>query len=687
MNFEHTLLSVEKHQFLFLAARFLLAAILAGSQIFGGYAPFALGFVAAAGSGMEGLCALLGLLSGALLFMPFTVAMKYIAAAILIFSVSVAFFDTKLYQKNAFLPTATAACTAAVGFVYLSRPGLFSLDGAYYLLEILLAAGCAYAYRTALQTRELPLNRAQTFSLFTLFITLLIAVASIPLVGSLSLGRIFAVMLVLIAGRLGGMGMGCTAGLCAGLAMDAITGSLYFSVAYSISAVIAGIRPHGRAVYTLLYMMGTLLSLFWASSDAAVYAVMESAIAGIVFLLIPENFFRKARSKKNQQQNPPSAKHALESQLRSTASVFRALYDSLTRSGPIVNDENIATVFDRAADQICRACPLCGTCWDKDYVTTYNALNDVTQFLTERGRLLPSDFPSHFTDRCIRLADFIAAVNAEFTALLMRRQYTRQLDSTRQSAKEQYARLSELLNESADRLHREEAAAAFAVQNVPVDCDICTAMRPKAGQSISGDTLSTFRRENGSVFLLLSDGMGCGEEARRESAMTVRLLEQFLKAGIEPATALKTLNTALTLHTDESGSFTTIDLMMFDPLSTSASFFKYGAAPSYIKHGGSIRRITGSVLPAGLSSGERIPDTTTVCLMPGDFVLLVSDGFVDSADDAWLQAMLAQWDGTSVQSLTSALMDAGTRRSGRSDDASLIVLHLPPLPETAPQNV
>ena len=219
-------------------------------------------------------------------------------------------------------------------------------------------------------------------------------------------------------------------------------------------------------------------------------------------------------------------------------------------------------------------------------MTTYNALNDVTGFLTERGRILPSDFPSHFSSRCVRLPDFIAAVNAEFTALLMRRQYTRQLDNTRQSAKEQYARLSELLSESADQIGRssEEAAVPVSGTGEPA-CEICTAVRPKAGESVSGDTVSTFRTDDGKVFLLLSDGMGCGEDARRESAMTVRLLEQFLKAGIEPPTALKTLNTALALHSDESGSFTTIDLMALTLRSGSASFYKYGAAPSYIKHG------------------------------------------------------------------------------------------------------
>ena len=112
MNFVQTLTAVEKSRALSCAIRFLLAAILSGSQIFGAYAPFGLGFVAAAGAGMEGLSALLGLLVGALLMMPFTAAIKYIAAAILIFSVSVAFFDTKLYRKHAFLPLITAACAS-----------------------------------------------------------------------------------------------------------------------------------------------------------------------------------------------------------------------------------------------------------------------------------------------------------------------------------------------------------------------------------------------------------------------------------------------------------------------------------------------------------------------------------------------------------------------------------------------
>lgn len=77
---------------------------------------------------------------------------------------------------------------------------------------------------------------------------------------------------------------------------------------------------------------------------------------------------------------------------------------------------------------------------------------------------------------------------------------------------------------------------------------------------ICGDTVEAFRTEGGTWCLLLADGMGSGEEARRESAMTCRLLRQFLEADISPEAALTTLNSAMALRGAETGSFTTVDL-------------------------------------------------------------------------------------------------------------------------------
>ena len=53
--------------------RFFLTAALTASQTAGGYAPFALGCIAAAGPGADGAAALLGGVTGALLFLDFAV--------------------------------------------------------------------------------------------------------------------------------------------------------------------------------------------------------------------------------------------------------------------------------------------------------------------------------------------------------------------------------------------------------------------------------------------------------------------------------------------------------------------------------------------------------------------------------------------------------------------------------------
>ena len=71
----------------------------------------------------------------------------------------------------------------------------------------------------------------------------------------------------------------------------------------------------------------------------------------------------------------------------------------------------------------------------REYTGTFNALNDATPFLLERGRALPKDFPGYFADRCVHLPDFLTAVNGELTAFLLRRQYRRQLEETRRSAR------------------------------------------------------------------------------------------------------------------------------------------------------------------------------------------------------------------------------------------------------------
>ena len=159
--------------------------------------------------------------------------------------------------------------------------------------------------------------------------------------------------------------------------------------------------------------------------------------------------------------------------------------------------------------------------------------------------------------------------------------------------------------------------------------------------------------------------------------MTSRLLRQFLEAGIQPEAALKTLNSALALRGEETGSFATIDLLTLQRETGEAVFYKYGAAPSYLKRLGAVRRITGTALPAGLRETPAPPDVTRLRLEGGSFAVLISDGVADAGNDEWLQNFLAGWSGEDPQALAGAILTECRRRGPLTDDCAVQAVFYP----------
>jgi len=655
--------------------RFFLAAALTAPQLPGGYAPFALGWTAAAGPGGDGIAALLGTGVGLALFLDFGSALPHLAAAILICTAATALRGLAVTEKKWF----PALCS---GGIFLAVKGIYVLQAADPMAQVFpcLTAGVlvglsARGYGLLLSPEgEHPEGGAVLFLAVTLLSSLTGAA-----VGPVDVGRTAILVLVLAASWQRGLAAGAATGLGAGLLMDlcAGTGSFCFSAAWGLTGLLAGTRTgHRRIGAAGLSLCAAAAVLLPMTDPAGESLLAETLCASAIFLLIPGRAFGGKRLQRPEPLPVPAAAEGLRERLSKTAAAFHDLYDSLGRGVARNQEENPAVVFDRAAEKVCRDCALCGLCWKKEYVATFNALNDATPFLLERGRALPKDFPGHFSDRCIHLPEFLTAVNGELSAFLLRRQYRRELEETRRSARGQYAQLGELLSATAAGLGETRAVAGMLRRPYRIGA----ALRPKEGEHVCGDSVASFETEGGRLCLLLSDGCGSGEAARRESAMTNRLLRQFLEAGIEPEAALKTLNAALALRSEETGSFATIDLLCLDLAGGEASLFKYGAAPTYLKKSGNVRRVTGGTLPAGLRESPAAPDVTRFPLEPGSFAVMISDGVSDAAHDEWLQNLLAGWEGEDPQTLAALVVQEAVRRGDQKDDCGVQVLFLPSEP-------
>ena len=96
------------------AAAFALSA----AQIGGQYAPWALGLLAAAGTGHPGFGALTGAALGGFCFFDFQPGLRYVAEALLIFCACGTFSDTKAYRRPLFRALGAAVLFFMVQFVY-----------------------------------------------------------------------------------------------------------------------------------------------------------------------------------------------------------------------------------------------------------------------------------------------------------------------------------------------------------------------------------------------------------------------------------------------------------------------------------------------------------------------------------------------------------------------------------------
>lgn len=668
----HIILGREQQgRLLRLGVRFFLAAALTASQTPGGYAPFALGFASASGGGAEGAAALVGTVLGAAVFMDFYSALPFLAAVVLVFTTACAFRDSWLMERRSFLPLTGTGLFLAVAGIYVAQSLSPLRDAPLCAAAAVLVGLSAWFYGPLFQERPGP------DSLLFLVGSLLLALADVEIL-TVSVGRSLLGLLLVYTAYERGLPAGAAAGLGAGLAADFCSGSgtVLYAAAWGLGGLLAGSRSGGRRIgASAVFWCASLLASLPVSGELRAPLLAEAGLGAVLFLLLPGRLFGGKRVKRAEPLEAPAGLERLKAQLTGAAGALRDLYESMNRVPAPATEENPAIVFDRAAEKVCRGCALCELCWQREYSGTFNALNDATPYLLERGRALAKDFPGYFSSRCIHMPDFLTAVNGELSAYLLRRQYRRQLEETRRSARGQYAQLSELLT----------ATAAGLGETSPVSGEgntyrIGAALRPKDGETACGDTVTAFRTESGLLCLLLADGMGSGEAARKESALTCRLLRQFLEAGIAPEAALKTLNSAMALRGADTGSFTTIDLVTCRPETGEAAVYKFGAAPSYLKKSGTVRRITGGTLPAGLRGAPAAPDVTNLTLEPGSFLVMISDGVADPARDEWLQDLLAGWSGDDPQTLANFLLSESRHRETLDDDCGIQILYLPETP-------
>ena len=738
---------------------FLLGLVMSCARVLENGAPFGMAMVACSGPGVYGVFALTGASLGYLVSGGVEWGIRYIAAAVLVYTIAFIFQELKIYKQEFFMPCAAGLVMAVTGFL-----GSFSVAAgsvplaAELFLETCLAFGGSYFFREALSGGLRATESAElkhSVSVMIMLACVLMALSRIQILSVVSIGRFMALILVMTSAMKGGMLTGAAVGTVLGLAMDvASTGAPFYTMAYSFSGLLSGVfGKHGRLFFVLSFILSGALSVVCAwNQEVYISSLFETFSASVIFMLLPASFLNHVGvilQSMERGSGESSLRRFTALKVKNLSDAYGELYETVKKSlEEPFNDENIATVFDRAADQVCVKCKYKNRCWNADYVDTLSAMNDASKAMREHGSLSVEDIPGFFREKCVNLPAFVTAVNGELRAMAYRRQLRTRLSENRSVAWGQYNDMALMLGRVADELGSINGADPLAERRLirylrsldidaetavfrdgsgrlrvviesgrltpltkdenyleklssvvgvrlcqpkeltegcskltlleaePLAVSVGIAAMKKRGEKVSGDKGTYFKTDAGVLCVILSDGMGCGDQAARDSSQVVAILEKFLRSGADPAVAMKVLNSVMLLRGGDNWGFATVDLMCVDLFNGETCFYKYGAAPSYVKNGKSIRRIKGETLAAGLSSGEGIaPDLVRMRLRPGSTAIIASDGVIVDAEDDWIKKLLMR--GTDdMKALARSTLKEAEKVYGANDDMTVVTVRV-----------
>ena len=208
-----------------------------------------------------------------------------------------------------------------------------------------------------------------------------------------------------------------------------------------------------------------------------------------------------------------------------------------------------------------------------------------------------------------------------------------------------------------------------------------------------GDSCGWAKISEDGFAVAVSDGMGKGEGAARDSSRVVNSVVSMLKAGMDPEMALQILNLLMS-QGNHKERFPTMDLAVLDPGKQELFIYKIGAAPTVILRAprcrpgpegctppGRIEILTAPAMPMGVTEFTQIT-TVSSLVSAGDRIIMMTDGVFDSmrgdTELKWLGRLLARIKSRSLQTVCDLIIRGAALNYGdrEKDDMTIVILQL-----------
>ena len=748
---------------LVLAVWIISGFLTANAKIFGIFSPFGISLSAAVSfTSLNGIGAIAGVLCGYsiqgmegifnILVCAFIIALKHM-----------------LKTKHKTESPAVSIIAAFFLTIIAGYMPIFGKDTTVFNLLLLISQGivCASAVYFFMKTiplvnnseyRQSGLNEIELTCMIISMSVILLSLSGFN-IGSISIGRMVGVFIVLCCAYYGSMTYGSLTGVITGivLSLGGPPQGAYIVGSFAFGGLLAGVFSKfkyklGSALAFII--SGSLVTMYINGYNSEFLSLVEIFIACSVFMLLPQtlikntaSFFLLTQKDSADSNSNRKFKEMLINRLVKTSDTLSEISDTIINSDD-VNDETLKVKINDAlinsSERVCKNCRICMNCWGISYNDTVSVFNTLTDVYFKNGKIEMENLPGYFASRCEKKDTLITELNISLTKLYIHEKQKDKYKESRILLAEQYKDFGDVLerlthefktavrfdevsengirsylkkigcknisvwsytdvddlttvdieidnvagyeelinsNEISRLTGCEMEISSKSVDNGDTLCfkfcerenfsiSCCSLSRSKDLAPVCGDTSSSFRGLSSKYILALSDGMGTGDAAGKDSATVIKFLEKLLQAGFDKESALKLLNSALLIK-NENESFATVDIASISLVNGKTEFIKAGAAPSFIKSNIGVYQLGCSSLPAGVLSGSYF-EKTKCKLNDGDMLIMISDG-INSADEKLIIKTINEYNGNEPQELAALLLDAASGISEVSDDMTVLV--------------
>ena len=538
----------------FMAAGFLLSRV----ELIHSLAPFGPAFIAACflSRRQETLLGVAGVILGALLLAePVFVIMvsMIICASMLVINRS--------YKKRWMTLLVAAAAYIIASAVFRTNDIVTFM---YSLLECCCCLVMIYVLETIIKFAVSPKKRsilsAEEGISITLGLFVFIAMFGTLNVKGVYIANILAMLLVVSIAYSAGAAFGAGTGLCLGIACCLSSACEVMIIGMlGLAGLVAGtlrkLKKPGTAIS--FFLVNILYVAAFYNRSLWLLVMIEAGIATVLFAAVPNKAFAfvakymdiKAKKQAEYKMHGQRFKELTADRLSEVSEVFLEtgeMFSSGLNNQIVEEDKNISGILSLVAQSTCKSCVFKKSCWDNDFINTYNVFSKLFTVYEEKERLELCDIPESFAKRCFNTEGIINSAESVFSAYLLNLQWKKKILESRQITSSQLKGVAQVVCDLGSKIEAgfgfldtiEQRVAAMLEQTGVRVREVCAEQSIGSGVSVGVRLAGSLKTKSMSALeTAVSDACGVTMKKAPVQKSGVLRFEQLKKFDIETGLA------------------------------------------------------------------------------------------------------------------------------------------------------